>query len=451
MIAVGALLAAGLGWRYIAPVPAPTVSARFEILPPPGAMWTPSPAASTAQVALSPDGRQLAFVAAQKGVTSQLWIRPLDSIQATPLPGTEGASFPFWSPDGRFLAFFASGKLKKTDTAGGEPQSLTDAVSGRGGSWNPDGVIVFAGSSASGITRIAASGGTVTVVTALDPEQKTFGHSWPQFLPDGRHFLFYQRSSIAEHQGLFVASLDSSTVTSVRPSESMALYASGHLLFVREGILFAQRFDDRAFRTTGEPMRIADHVGYFTGAFGYFAGTASSTGVLVFGPGVALTTQLRWLGRSGYQRERRRLLQRLQLASLIAGPEKRCPVLADTATPERDIWVMNVASGATSRASFDPEVDWFPTWSADGGVMFYGSTRQGVTWIFRKAGAGQDELFYSEMEADRPLAAYPNDTSDDRGSLLYTRLSSRGYDLAYAPPCGRAKAEHLSLHSVQRS
>ena len=138
-------------------VATPAALVRFEVQPPADVTLTPSPVASAAQLALSPDGRRLAFVAARKRAASQLWIRPLDGVEAQPLPGTEGASFPFWSPDSRFIAFFAGGKLKKIDTTGGVPQELCNAAAGRGGAWNQDGIIVFAGSQNSQISRISAS------------------------------------------------------------------------------------------------------------------------------------------------------------------------------------------------------------------------------------------------------------------------------------------------------
>ena len=208
-------------------------------------------------------------------------------MQAQLLPGTEGASFPFWSHDGRFVAFFAAGKLKRVDTtSGGTPQTLADAPTGRGGTWSGDDVILFSGQPSSPILRIPASGGTVRPVTTFDAAQGTLTQYWPQFLPDGRHFLYYQRSTKAEHQGTYVTALDSSQSTRVLEIAGRAVYASGHLLFVRDGILFAQAFDDRALRTSGEPIRVADGVGYWASTFAYTAVTASASGVLAHGPSV---------------------------------------------------------------------------------------------------------------------------------------------------------------------
>ena len=303
LVAVGILgaVAIGLavGGRYMSTVATPAALVRFEVQPPADVTLAPSPIASAAQLALSPDGRRLAFVAARRRAASQLWIRPLDGVEAQPLPGTEGASFPFWSPDSRFIAFFAGGKLKKIDTTGGVPQVLCNSAAGRGGAWNPDGIIVFTGQANSPISRISASGGVVTAATTFDPDQAVDSHYWPQFLPDGRHFLYYQRSSKPEYRGVYVTALDSSSSTRILESGGIALYASGHLLFVRDGNLFAQAFDDRALQTSGDPVRLGDHVGYWNAAFGYAAVTVSPAGVLAHGPSVGLTTSLRWHDRSG--------------------------------------------------------------------------------------------------------------------------------------------------------
>ena len=285
------------GWSYASSGTTPPPAVRFEVLPPAGVNLRPSPVASAAQLALSPDGRHLAFIAATKGGPSQVWVRPLDSVQAHPLAGTEGASFPFWSHDGRFIAFFAAGKLKTVDTRGGTPQTLADAAAGRGGTWSGDDVILFSAQPSSPISRISASGGTVTSVTTFAPAQGILTQYWPQFLPDGRHFLYYQRSTKAEHQGTYVTALDPSQSARVLETGGRAVYAAGHLLFVRDGILFAQAFDDRALRTSGEPIRVADGVGYWAASFAYTAVTGSSSGVLAHGPNVVFTTSLRWHDR----------------------------------------------------------------------------------------------------------------------------------------------------------
>ncbi len=449
-VARGALVAVGIlgaiaiafviGGRYISTVAAPAALMRFEVQPPADVTLTPSPFASAAQLALSPDGRRLAFVAARRRAASQLWIRPLDSVETQPLPGTEGASFPFWSPDSRFLAFFADGKLKKIDTSDGVPQVLCNAAAGRGGAWNPDGIIVFTGQVNSPMSRVSASGGVVTAGTTFDADQAVFAHYWPQFLPDGRHFLYYQRSSKPEYQGVYVTALDSSSSTRILESEGMAVYASGRLLFVRHGTLFAQAFDDRVLQTSGDPVRLADHVGYWATAFGYAAVTVSPAGVVAHGPSLGLTTSLRWHDRSGGSTGTP--FAPAQYSSPRLSPDQQSVVVAmtDVATAQPDLWVLGLARGTTSRLTTDPTADWFPVWSADGGRLLFGSTRTGFPTIFQKAVGGGPEEPAAEGVVSAATPTYPNDVSGDGRFLLSMQQTPRGYDLGLLMLAGERKA-----------
>jgi Tol biopolymer transport system component len=445
LVALGILGAVAIGLtigrRYMSNVAAPAAPVRFEVQPPADVTLTPAPIASTAQLALSPDGRRLAFVAARKRAASQLWIRPLDGVEAQPLPGSEGASFPFWSPDSRFIAFFAGGKLKKVDTTGGVPQVLCNSIAGRGGAWNSDGIIVFTAEANSPISRISASGGVVTAATTFDPEQAVTQQYWPQFLPDGRHFLYYQRSAKPEYQGVHVTALDSSSSKRILESDGMALYASGHLLFVRGGTLFAQAFDDRALQTSGDPVRIGDHVGYWTATFGYAAVTVSPAGVLAHGPSVGLTTSLRWHDRSGASTVPP--TAPAQYSSPRLSPDQKSVVvtMTDAATATPDLWVLGLARGTTSRLTSDPATDWFPVWSADGGRLLFGSTRSGLTAIFQKAVGGGQEEPVAEGGVSAANANYPSDISGDGQFLLYEHSStSRGRDLSVLTLAGERKS-----------
>ena len=271
-----ALAGGWLGWRYASGDTPPAPAVRFEVLPPHGVTLRPSPVASAAQLALAPDGRHLAFVAATKGGPSQIWVRPLDSVQAQPLAGTEGASFPFWSPDSRFIAFFAAGKLKKIDTRGGTPQTLADAIAGRGGTWNQDDVILFTGQANSPVTRISGSGGAVTPVTTSMASRAsrrilaTVSAGRPPFslLPakregPSRRAPMWPRSTRRRARASSTATRESSTPRDICCSSA-------------DGILFAQAFDERTLQTSGELFRLADGVGYWATAFAYTAVTASA-------------------------------------------------------------------------------------------------------------------------------------------------------------------------------
>jgi hypothetical protein len=209
-------------------------------------------------------------------------VRPLDQVTAQPLAGTEGASYPFWAPDGRAIGFFADGKLKRIDLGSGGPQVLADAPSGRGGTWNRDGVLVFAPVGAAGgvspLMRVMATGGTPVAVTRLAPGQGS--HRWPQFLPDGRHFLFLVAFGRPDTKGVYVGTLDGGEPTRVLAAETAAVYAApGALLWVRQGVLVAVRFDPARGVVSGEPIPVAQAVGSDDGvARGAFA--VSATGVL---------------------------------------------------------------------------------------------------------------------------------------------------------------------------
>ena len=245
---------------------------------------------------ISPDGRLLAFVDVVNGIF-HLWVRPLDSLEARVLPGTEDGVTPFWSADSRSIGFFdlTSRKLKKVDVSGGPPETVCDArvggAAGAGGTWNLQNVILFG--QADGLFRVSAAGGVPTPVTTLDPSRQETAHSFPQFLPDGRHFLFLASSGQPENSAIYVGSLDSKDRTRVISADLKAEYVSsgsrGHLLFVRDRTLTTQPFDADTFRLTGDPSRVLETVD--SSSFGFSAGLAafslSKTGVLAYRSGVS--------------------------------------------------------------------------------------------------------------------------------------------------------------------
>jgi hypothetical protein len=212
-------------------------------------MPRPEKVSASVDTAISPDGRFLAFSDQIAG--GMLWIRPLDSLTARALPGTDDARYPFWSPDGRFIGFFADGKLKKIDVSrseAGPPQTLCDAPAARGGAWSRNDVILFTPHFEDALYRVSAAGGAVVPVTRLDRSRRHAAHRWPDFLPDGRHFLYWVRSPDQETQGIYVGSLDAAPESQVQTrllsTPTNALYASpGYLLFAQEGMLMARAFD----------------------------------------------------------------------------------------------------------------------------------------------------------------------------------------------------------------
>ena len=220
---------------------------------------TTPPTLSPLEFALSPDGRYIAFVASGDG-PQRLWLRALDKADAQPMAGTDGAHYPFWSANSRSIGFFSTGKLKRIDIAGGAPQLLANESGGRGGTWNADGTILFVPNTTSPVSRIAASGGEPVAVTKLEPQRQT-GHRFPQFLPDGHHFLFYSTGS-PEATGIYLGSLDEGEPKRLTAADSAGAYLGpGMVVFIRQTVLMAQHLDLKRGELTGNPVTLADPVG----------------------------------------------------------------------------------------------------------------------------------------------------------------------------------------------
>jgi dipeptidyl aminopeptidase/acylaminoacyl peptidase len=251
------LVAAGFGiaWARRAPAPLPVV--RFAIANPEGTSTVGPPA-------VSPDGRSIAFDAADGSGKRQIWIRALDAIDIRALPGTEGALRPIWSPDSRFVAFVAEGKLRKVPVAGGPPQTICDAPRGADGSWSASGTILFDGRGGDPIWRVDASGGVAKIEVAVDADKGASSVGWPEFLPDGRHFL-YMSGPTQSDRTLMVRALDSSDAKPLFKTTSRVLYAPpGFLLYVRDRTLVAQAFDPASLEIKGEPVPIGEGLGVNT-------------------------------------------------------------------------------------------------------------------------------------------------------------------------------------------
>jgi Tol biopolymer transport system component len=297
--AVFGLVALALAFVYFRRPSEPPRIMKLSVVTPEKAVFD-----TTSIPAVSPDGRRVVFAINVGGNTS-LWMRDLDSLATRPLPGTEGGAYPFWSPDGRFLAFLASGKLKKIDVTGGPAITLCDAPFGRPGTWSQNDVILFGPSPGAAIYRVPASGGNATPVTVLDKTSE-FTHKSPWFLPDGRHFLYTARSLDPDKTRIYVGDLESKSDLKDRhlviTAASNAVYASGYLLFVRDHTLMAQPFDTGALKLTGNAVPIAENVAFFPNAAqGQFS--PSQNGVLVYesGSDVRGNVQLTWVDRKGNQ------------------------------------------------------------------------------------------------------------------------------------------------------
>ena len=429
---VAALATLGLAWALLTRTRSePPAVNRLSVLPPEHT--------SFAGFAVSPDGRQLAFTAAAAG-NVRLWVRALDSTEPLPLEGTDGASLPFWSPDSRSIGFFAGGRLKRIDAAGGLVSTLCDVAVGNGATWSREGVVLFARLGGTGISRVSASGGPVTPVLAPDSSRQT-DLANPFFLPDGRHFLYDVYSGKKETFGVYVASLDGTLNRRLLDDPSNAAYATagdaGFILFARNGALLAQRFDVGRLRLEGEAFPIAPHVGaslatVVTGV-PRRAFSASDNGVLVLDPIVdRQSRRLVWMDRDGRSSGTPGGMESVGFARLSPDGRHFAVERVDAESANGDIWIGDLAGNA-SRLTFDPANDAFPIWSADGSRIAWSSNRDGVYQLYQKSasGSGSDSLLLRSS-----LFNFPTDWSGDGRTLLYRVVDPKTrYDI-WALPFG---------------
>ncbi len=390
-VAILAALVAG-GMAFWQPAPASDTRVyRTSVLLPPGVNYGAVITAS--RFTLSPDGRRLAFAGVSGGGgIPQLWVQSLDDLSAKPLPGTEGAAAPFWSPDSRFIAFYAAGKLKTIAADGGPPLTLADTQGNPGGSWNRDNIILFASSApGSPLRRVASSGGEVSAATTLDASKGESAHWTPFFLPDGRHFLYVAAGSKSgganDLSGIYITALDSNEPTLLVPGGSNAKYAQGHLFFMREQTLMAQPFDVERRELTGEPMPLAEQVaiGGLSGRLGAFS--VSEQGVLAYQTGATGdVTQLVWTDRAGKQLGT--LGEHSDYGDVELPPQGLKAAVSVNEGSNRDIWLFDIARGLRTRFTFDPAEENSVTWSPDGEDLLFASNRKGSYDIFRKAANG---------------------------------------------------------------
>ena len=371
----------GLALSYLLR-PAPTATAtrafRATLMPPPGNAVIPF---DTLGLALSPDGKTLALVASAADGRKQIWLRNLTEMEARPMAETAGASYPFWSPDGRSLGFFSEGKLMTIDLRGGSPRVIADAPTGRGGSWGSDGTILFAPNTTSSILRVPSSGGEAKAVTTYDPKTETT-HRWPLFLPDGRHFLYVSRARVegrAEFGRLMLASVDGSKPSILITDASNAVYVeSGHLIYGRSANLYAWRFDTKALRLEGEAMPIVpDKLSYWE-AKNFVPFTAAGDGTLVFLPESTRSSEMRWYDRQG------RLLGNLAPAGFYATPRispdgrKVAYTQTDSANSLSNIWVRELDSNRAVRLTQQAGGYLAPMWTPDGAQVAFQCQPRGM-------------------------------------------------------------------------
>jgi Tol biopolymer transport system component len=382
-----------------------------------------TPATSEASsFALSPDGRQIVFVASGDGLP-RLWLRPLDKATGQPLAGTEGASHPFWSPDSRSIGFFDGTKLKRIDIGSGSPQTLADAAP-RGGTWSPEGVILFTPSFSGPLSRIPASGGAAVAVTKVE---KQVSHRYPQFLPGGRQFLFYALGT-PQAQGIYWGTLDAPETKFLTAADGGGVYApNGWLLFIRQGTFLAQRLDIARRELIGDPVAIADQLGIDTG---FATPISASIGALVaYRVGGTSRSQLTWFDRTGKPLGTMGPPDGNGLSSPNLSPDGGRAVVHRSVQGNYDVWLVD--ADRTTRFTFDASADQFPLWSPDGRRVVFRSARNGHFDLYEKSlnGAGSDQLL---MKSDQDK--FVDDWSADGRFVVYDVNDPQGFSDLWVLP-----------------
>ena len=386
-------------------------------------MYFPAPLPfPAADIAIAPNGHTIALVGYQESARkNMLWIYELGSHGARSLPGTEGASYPFWSADGRSLAFFGDAQLKKLEVSGGPVQTICDAPSGRGGTWNKEGVIVLAPETTAGLFRVPASGGTPTRISDFDKSRGEGSLRWPAFLPDGKHFLYLAANFTGQKgaNAIFVGSLDSNEKRFVVEATSNAAYAPpGYLLFYRDRTLLAQPFDLKRFALVGEATVILPEIQYLPQVKrAIFA--VSDQGLLVAqSGGEAALSQLSWFDRKG------------NAVGAVGKPEVYGNVFlapdgksvatdkTDMASLNIDVWTQELQRDGSKRLTFDPAIDAVPIWSPDAGQLVFASNRQTYFGLYVKNSDGAND---EKVIVQGEVGNFPSDWSRDGKYILYCR------------------------------
>jgi Tol biopolymer transport system component len=446
MAVIGALLALGAGLAIArrGTQPAKPLPVQLQVALPPKARFE-----LISTLAVSPDGRQLAFAVTLPGQPPQVFLRPLDSVAATPLRGAQKGTMPFWSPDSRQVGFFdtAGAGLKKVGLSGGPAQTLCRCGTGQGATWGSQDVIIV--STLGRLVRVPAAGGDPAPLGSL-AEGET-GRYWPQFLPDGRHYIYLSLSSRMEDRGIYVGALDSDLRKRIVATENTAAYsAPGYLLFVRDKMLMAQPFDAQRLELSGAPHQVLEGLlllpGTVTAGLAQFS--VSTNGVLAWRPvSPPDPRQLTWFDRSG---------QKVGMvgepgdyfAPALSPGERSVAVCRTETGTGRDVWIFDVPTGTSRRLTFDPHDDCGQVWSPDGKKIAFFSDRRGVREIYQKwaDGSGDDEL----LLASKDYALHVEDWSTD-GRFIVFNSPRPGHDkdLFLLPMSSSGAGEPISLVATE--
>jgi len=427
LAALFAVSTVGVAWlHFFEPPPSPQPSARFLIAP-------PSKQDFGIYLSLSPDGRRLAFTTGQSGsaVGGTLWVRDLESLDARPLPGTENSSSPFWSPDGKFIAFADGTALKKIEVSGGPPQKIADSPTAVGlGAWNKDGLIVFGTRGIGPLYRVPASGGTPVPLTAINESQAERGHSFPVFLPDQKRLLYVKLSGRDDIEGVYVRSIDDkpdqdSGARLLRVTLGpLAVVDHGlgrQLLFIRDSTLMSQPFDADQVQLSGDAQPVAEHVGS-AGSFAFFTAGGDVLAYRTGTSSIVNAEQLTWNDRKGnvLARVGDTLAVSFGTSSVSIAPDGRRAAVLISQAVAADLWLVDLERGLPTRLTSSEAGEASPVWSPDGRRLAFRSSRvQNVAF----------DLYWKDVDGtgeETPIVpkltpGLPNDWSPDGNFILFTR------------------------------
>ncbi|MFQ5583655.1 MAG: protein kinase, partial [Calditrichia bacterium] len=366
--------------------------------------------------ALSPDGTLLAYVAEDSTGKSHLWVRRLDALSAQKLSGTEGASYPFWSADNRFIAFFTSGKLKKINAAGGPALTICEAKNGRSGTWNNDNIILFAPDQVGELFQVAAGG---------DSAKNERTHRWPFFLPDGNHFLYFARhsgTSDLENDAIYVSALDGSVNKVILNARTNMAYANNYILYVRDNTLMARRFDPGKLEFIGDARPIAENLKY-TSIYSKGAFTVSRNGLLIYQSGTASSGQnLIWYDQKGRPGNTIGAVEAYRWVNISPDQKKATISIYDAESRQEDLWIHDFSRDIRTRFTFDQAYERMAVWSPDNQTIVFNSNRGGKSYdLYRKnaTGSGETTLLFKDS-----VDKYPTDWTTNGRFITYTTVNT---------------------------
>ena len=430
-VAVAAMLVAGAA-VWVRPK-APPRQFRFGVHPPAGSTF-PS-LGEGGGLALSQDGRQLVFEATTPDGRTYLWLRALDSETPELLEGTAGGEYPFWSPDGTSIAWFADGKLKRMTLPDGPPQTICDAPTGRGGSWSASGVIVFAPSSNGGLFRVSASGGVPEPATA--PSKETYSHRWPAFIDEER-FLFVAQSQRPSERGVFAGSLTSKETKRLLPAPaSVAFAAPDDLFHVRDGVLVRQKLDRADLALGSEARPVADHIVYFVDR-AYVPIAAGAGNTIAFRRSGAARMRITWHGRDGRRIGAIGELGEFEGIALSPDGTRVAFGYFDVAESLNHVAIAPAQGGVPRRFTFARGNQYSPVWSPDASQLAFSDDEAGVDTLTAKplAGTGNERALIPKP----PSSTYAQSWSPDGQHILYRAQDTKtGYDV-WAVSLGSGRA-----------